>query len=166
MAKAARTGILLLAIAVLATAVPAFAQSSAAGSRAILTRGTLAVRGVPHFPSNAIGALYGEYRWGESTVRVWVIKEELFLSKDWTEYPLRSAGGTALRAFKKNADSGDAAPDVYALQGADYWTLLELPSSSGNPREFIPVFSSRLAYFAAHPSAASGLSLPAVLEIR
>ena len=154
--------VLAVALAVVSV-LPSVAQS--ASDRAVLVRGTLRVRGVEHFPANAVPAFYGEYRWDRSTVRVWVVREALYLSEDWTEYSFRSPSGRALKAFRKVPGPQDPGFEVLAVRSEEYWSVFEFPASEGDPRAFITSFSDRLRYFVAH-SSPSDVSLPAVLEIR
>jgi hypothetical protein len=155
---------ILIPLFALWAVLPSAAQAPA--SRAILTRGTLAVRGVEHFPANAISAFYGEYRWGDATVRVWVVRDELYLSGDWTEYPLHSSAGVSFKAFKKGMDGETAGLTVVALRAAGYWAVVEMPISEGNPRAFLAPFSERLQYFFSHAASPSEVSLPAILDIK
>lgn len=169
MAKRGKGIVSLLAVAwaialSLTAATPAHAQSAAPASRAVLVRGTLTVRGVGHFPANAISALYGEYRWGNSTVRVWVAREELFLSGAWTEYSLRQLPGGSLKAYRKDATEDGLT--IIAYRASGYWTIAEFPASAGNPRSFLEPFSERFQYFVSRAASPSDVSLPAVLETR
>ena len=152
--------------ACLTLAAPALPQAVPAPTRAVLVRGTLAVRGVPHFPANALPALYGEYRWESLPIRVWVIRDELFITAEWTETSIRTPSGAVVKGHSMQAVSGEAQVSVFALREPSYWIVAELPSGGRDPRPFLGVLAARLAYFASQAKAYSDLSLPAVLDIR
>jgi len=141
-----------------------FAQ--AAPSRAVLVRGTLQVRGVPHLSANSIPALYGEYRWEAVGIPVWVVRDELFLSPEWTETPFRSTAGIRIRAYSRSVMTGEGRRTVFALRDAAYWILAETPSETANPMPFLETLVTRLAYFSAQAKSPADLSFPAILEIK
>jgi hypothetical protein len=142
------------------------ASAQAALARAVLFRGTLQVRGVPHLPANALPALYGEYRLDAGPVRVWVVRDELFLTPEWGEIPFRSPQGTRIRAFSRTAGTGEAQGTVFALRDSAYWILAEAPAALSSPTSFLEALAARLAYFASQAKSPGDLSLPAVLEFR
>ncbi len=145
-------------------ALPASAQ--AAPTRAVLVRGTLQVRGVPHLPANAVPALYGEYRLDAGPVRVWVVREELFLTPEWEEIPFRSPRGTRIRAYSRPVRTGEASGTAFALRDSAYWILAEAPAALPNPAAFLEALAARLSYFVSQAKSPGDLSLPAVLEYR
>ncbi len=145
---------------------PLPAQAPASASRAVLIRGPLSVRGVPHLPPNSVQALYGEYRWGSSPVRAWILREELFIPGQWSEFPLRSRAGAALKAFTRPGEPESPGFSVFLVLQDRYWILVELPASESRNRAFLSELLSRLAYFASRAKAPTDLSFPAILEIR
>ncbi len=151
-------------VASLLVALPASAQ--AVPARAVLVRGTLPVRGVPHLPVNSIPALYGEYRWEAATILVWVVRDELFLTPEWTEIPFRSPAGSRIRAYTRSVATGEGRRTAFALRDAAYWILAEIPSGVADPLPFLEALAVRLAYFASQARSPADLSLPAVLEFR
>lgn len=140
------------------------ASAQVALARAVLVRGTLQVRGVPHLPVNAVPALYGEYRLDSGPVRVWVVREDLFLTPEWGEFPFQSPRGTRIRAFSRTFQSGESRGAAFALRDSAYWILAEVSAAAGNPLPFLESLAARLAYFASQTKSPGDLSLPAVLE--
>lgn len=167
MTKAGYTILFPLAAAVLLGTAPSSpAQTASPPSRAVLVRGTLSVRGVPHLPVNSIAALYGEYLWRGAAVRAWVIRDEIFLAEDWTAYQIRSVSGEALRSYSRKTGTPAGEGLVIAVRDASFWILLEFQPGAEDLRAFAAAFVSRLVYFAAQAKSPSDLSLPAVLELR
>lgn len=160
-----RPSALFLAV-VLAFAAAPHASAQAAPVRAVLVRGTLSVRGVPHLPVNSIPALYGEYRAAAGLIRVWVVREELFLTPEWEEFTFKPAGGARIRAYSRPVGTAEGPGTAYALRDSSYWILAEVPAPAGDPVPFLDALTVRLAYFAAQARSPSDLSLPAVLELR
>ncbi|NLJ47043.1 MAG: hypothetical protein GX430_10835 [Treponema sp.] len=142
------------------------AASQTTSARAVLVRGTLPVRGIPYLPANSLPALYGEYRPSAGLIRVWVIREELYLPPEWAELPFRSPAGTRTRAYSRPVETGEGPGTAYALRDSSYWILAEVPPPAGDSMPFLEALVGRLAYFAAQAKSPSDLSLPAVLEYR
>ncbi len=161
-----RRAVWVLAAAVCAAGLSLSASAQSSSARAILVRGTLQVRGVPHLPANAVPALYGEYRLDAAPVRVWVVREELFLTPEWEEIPFRSPQGTRIRAYSRTVGTREATGTAFALRDSAYWILAEAPAALSNPAAFLETLAARLAYFAAQAKSPGDLSLPAVLEYR
>lgn len=151
---------------ILAFAAAPSASAQVALARAVLVRGTLSVRGVPNFPANSIPALYGEYRLRSSTIPVWVVRDELYLTPEWAEIPFRSPTGTRIPAYSRPVTTGEGPRTVYALRDSAYWIVAETPLEYADPGPFLEALASRLAYFASQAKSPGDLSLPAVLEFR
>ena len=135
-------------------------------ARAVLVRGTIPVRGVPYLSPNSIPALYGEYRLDAGLVRVWVIREEVFLTPEWGEIPFRSPQGARIRAYSRLVRTAEVSGTAYALRDSAYWILAEVPAALPNPAALLEVFAARLSYFVAQAKSTGDLSLPALLEYR
>ncbi|HSV55578.1 MAG TPA: hypothetical protein VLH39_00530 [Magnetospirillaceae bacterium] len=142
----------------------ASAQSPLPIARAVLVRGTIPVRGVPFLPVNAIPALYGEYRWGQAEVRVWVVREELFLPREWSEIPVRAPAGVSARGYARPADPSDGGWRAFAVRTPELWIVVGFPEAVRETRFFLEVLVGRILFFFDRAGSFTDLSLPAVLE--
>lgn len=163
-------------------------------SRAILSRGTRAARGLPFFSPNAIPALWADYLLvpagsvpgdaatavgpghAEPSIRVWCTREAVVLGTVWT----RTALGDH-RAFILKRQDGP----VLALIAARYTLFFELPAapagaSSGTALDlrrgaeaevvsflgnFALAFERRFSLFFDHAPSDAELSFPAYFDV-
>jgi len=154
------------------------AKTRAILSRAILSRGTEAVRGLPFFSPNAIPALRAEYLLApadaqpadaatavgrgrtEPLVRVWSTREPLVFGQAWAR-DLESQSDTR-RALLLGRPEGP----VLALLEGGYVLLFELPAGADAAayRSFALALDRRFAIFFDHAPSDADLSFPASVD--
>jgi hypothetical protein len=154
--------------------------------RAVLTRGSEALKGLPNFGRNSLPSVYGEYRLERAAsavpigpkIRVWMTAEALYLSSAaWT--PSRTAGRPSYAA--RIADPADGGAYRFSLfdrpftadgQGAEpkVWSVIIAFSENAGAEaaaeyeRFVPIFFDRLAFFLSNARSRTDVSFPAVLE--
>jgi hypothetical protein len=151
--------------AVLALALCAFALEplrSLPADVAILSEGTLALRGLPFFAPNAIRALGGEYSLGPTRIQVWFTRDAVAFSEVWKRTPF--AGYVAYVQTRKDTAAGKGA--LFALALGPYELFIQVPEDSSASRSFISAFERRFAVFYANAKDDSELSFPAFVDLR
>lgn len=172
------------------SAAVGFAQAAPKGAavsaRAVLERGSEAVKGLPNFGRNALPGIYGEYRLERKSaaespigprVLVWMTDEALFVSAaDWS--PARLAGRAAFVSTNVRLSDGIRyryelfdRPFSAAGQGAEpsRWSVIvALPEAAEEAAveygRFLPLFLDRLSFFLSNARRPTDASFPAVLE--
>jgi hypothetical protein len=148
------------------SAVLCAAAQDGAGSRAILDRGTYAVKGLPFFSPNAIPCLMGEYLFpapkADLRIPVWYTREPLVFGAEWAR---RDMPPYAARVLLRT-EGGRQAGAVLSLATARYTLFLELPSDSAAFRDFAVALEQRFAVFFASAPSDAELSFPAYVDIR
>ncbi len=149
----------------------AAAATSAEAEWALLTRGVQPVKGVPGFGTNAIPALYGEYRLDSlaEPVAVWATREGLYF--DPRIWKGRRAGGLAVRSRAAGTEDAFPAPrTLIAAESAADWTVVAAfpGDTEGNAEvdRFMRAFAERFARFALSAKLPTDVSFPAVLDGR
>jgi hypothetical protein len=132
-----------------------FAQAIPGKPLYILVKGTLTVKGLSFFPSNAFPAHYGEYRVPQGPIRVWYCSQSLFFPESWKSVPGKDI------ALLEDAKSG-----IWAYKPPGYALFFSFPTGFIDRRAFILLFLSRFESFRKSAAGSAELSFPAILEQR
>jgi hypothetical protein len=155
----------MLTAAALALALAAFPLgplASLPADMAVLSEGTIALRGLPFFAPNAIRALGGEYSLGSARIQVWFTRDAVAFSEAWKRTPL--AGYVAYVQARK--DAAAAKGTLYALALGPYALFVQVPEDGADARSFIAAFERRFAVFYANAKDDSELSFPAFVDLK
>ncbi len=148
--------------AVQAAPQAASAAAAASGSgRAILTRGTFALRGLPFFAPNAIRALGGEYSLGSLSIAVWFTRDAVAFSERWR----RTTIGAYTAYIQATREGQEAKGSLFALALGPYELFVQTPADDAAGRDFIVAFERRFAIFYANARDDSELSFPAFVDL-
>jgi hypothetical protein len=136
--------------------------------RAILFRGNAWGSGVPGFGENVFSAISGEYRLegaafgdGTAVLPLWVSREPLFFSAEWTPVPEISGYEARRRAWEEgfllalSIDSG-------AARGR-WIAVFKFSSGESQAGRFAAAWADRFLYFLYLAKSAGEVSLPAVV---
>lgn len=158
-----------------AAMVPAGAPAAADGGarRAVLARGSAAVRGVPPLGRNAMAALYGAYSLpspattaagepGDPSAEVWYTAEPVALGASWALVACRGlpSGWLAYESRPKGDD-----PPAWALKAAEYWLFVRFPAGYAAPCAFAAALADRFDWFRRYGGSAAELAFPALLDL-
>ncbi|HET7838115.1 MAG TPA: hypothetical protein VFL04_00045 [Rectinemataceae bacterium] len=139
-------------------------QTGARGTgpeRAVLTKGTFALRGLPFFGPNAIPALGGEYSLGAAAIPVWFTRESLVFSERWK----RTTIGAHPAFLLQPKEGQEAKGAVFALSLGAYSLFAQVPGDEAAGRLFVDALERRFAVFYANARNDSELSFPAFLDL-
>jgi hypothetical protein len=132
-------------------------QPPAATSRAVLVRGTIPVSGLDFFPTNALPAYEGEYRFRNDSIRIWFTREVLFFSSEWA--PRRYG---ELPGFESTSGSRR----IFAFREAGgYYLIIDFPENAAWISSFITVFRARFDFFLQSAKSDAEISFPAIIEV-
>lgn len=160
--------IILVLSVVLSSAVPSSAGAQETGEDGageepavgILTKGPEFRRGIPVLYPNAIPCFYGEYAYGDLTVRVFYTEEPIAVRESWESYP---CPGVPLSRLPGRSDLV-----LYYEDARDWKVFFLFPPSvdEGAPCRFIGVFLARLTYFLGITGDERVVPLPAILRFQ
>ena len=149
-------------------------QAAILEGRAILVKGTYAIRGLPFFPPNVIQALGGEYALGgypsgtagngsrPIRIPVWYTRERVFFGGPWKRTSVPAYTAYSL----ERGEGGKGGDFILALANGSYILFFAFPEDRPRYRELAAIVERRFAIFFANAKNDAELSFPAYVDIK